>query len=269
MPDSSARPVVPSSILRAGCGAAALIVATLSGAAHAQPYRHVAADGRVTYSDIPPAGIAASPRAAAGSRQPVASAAASGRATASDEDAPGADGRLAALPYAVRSAASRHPVVLYTSADCAPCMEARTHLSRRGIPFTERQVSTGADVTALRQRGFAGDGFPAVSIGAQRLTGFDAGAWGRLLDAAGYPKISALPSGWRAPAARPLGNGAGGQAAAGSASGATLAGGTSDTRPAMSAPQPVAPTASTAAPAAASAPMPASTVVGDSTGFRF
>ncbi len=161
---------------------------------HAATYRWVDADGRVSYGDRPPAEGASTVQATS-----IASA--------------GAPSSTAALPFPVRAAATRFPVRLYTSRNCAPCELARTHLIRRGVPFVERVVSSADDLAAFRRLGFADPQTPAVSVGSQRSQGFSADAWNLLLDAAGYPRLSMLPQGWRPAAAEPLaGSGAPGAA---------------------------------------------------------
>ena len=155
--------------------------------AQAATYRWVDADGRVSYGDRPPAEGAAAVQSAG-----VAGAGA------------GAPSDTAALPYPVRAAATRFPVRLYTSRNCAPCELARTHLTRRGVPFAERVVSSADDFAAFRRLGFAEPQTPALSVGSERAQGFGADAWNLLLDAAGYPRTSMLPQGWRPAAAEPL-----------------------------------------------------------------
>ncbi|RYF78329.1 MAG: DUF4124 domain-containing protein, partial [Comamonadaceae bacterium] len=81
----------------------------LAGTAAAQTlYRQVDANGRVTYSDRPPAvGSAAPAPARAGNAAPT----------------PGSDGP--ALPYALRQVQQRYPVTLYTRDACEPCANGR------------------------------------------------------------------------------------------------------------------------------------------------
>lgn len=186
MPDPSADRVAVRSPVR--CAVLAMLLVSAAGSLSAQPYKQVLPDGRVVYSDLPPD-----------------AAAAQGRSRASALPA-GGDATIdpSGLPYALRAPAMRHPVVLYTAGDCLPCSDARMHLSRRGIPFAERQVRTDSDAAAFRQRGFGELSFPAVAIGAQRLSGFQPTAWDRVLDAAGYPKTPALPPNWQPPQARQL-----------------------------------------------------------------
>jgi len=147
----------------------------------AQPvYRSVGPDGRVTFSDKPPP--------AAKAVTPAAATEGTGSAT---------------LPYELRQVANHYPVTLYTGDNCAPCGSGRAYLASRGIPFSEKTVTTLEDQEAL-QRLSGGNGLPLLTIGAQQLKGFSDAEWGQFLDAAGYPRSSQLPSGYRAPAATPL-----------------------------------------------------------------
>lgn len=167
-----------------------LLVLSLLGfaasAASAQGvYRIVGPDGRVTFSDQPPAASPAPAATAGGQRG--ASAAQGSR-----------------LPYELQQIANRYPVVLYTGQDCAPCDSGRRMLEARGIPFSEKTLgNTEDDLAALKRVG--GDGtLPLLTIGGQRIKGYSDSEWGRYLDAAGYPAKSALPPGYRRPAASPL-----------------------------------------------------------------
>ena len=84
--------------------------------------------------------------------------------------------------------AEAFPVTLYTSAECvADCKQARDLLNGRGIPFTEKMVQKQEDIDELKQ--LVGDAaVPTVKVGKQTFRGFDASAYGNLLDLAGYPK---------------------------------------------------------------------------------
>jgi hypothetical protein len=166
----------------ASAGLALLLVA---GAALAQPvYRQVDRNGKVTFSDQPPAANA-----------PVVP----GAATRDAGSAAGA----AALPYALRQAAQRYPVTLYSGEQCGPCGAGRALLVSRGIPFEERSVKSSEDVAAL-QRLSGQTALPLLAIGAQQLNGFSQDEWLRYLDAAGYPASSQLPAGYRPAPAQPL-----------------------------------------------------------------
>jgi glutaredoxin len=164
---------------------AALACATLwSATAFGQVYRIIGPDGRVTFSDRPPADAKAVPA------QALAIAGGGGSATST-------------LPYELRNAASRYPVTLYTGPECGPCGDARNFLNGRGVPFTEHTVSSPQDIDALKR--LAGQAvLPFATIGGQHLVGFAESAWGQYLDAAGYPRSSQLPPNWRNPTPTPV-----------------------------------------------------------------
>lgn len=137
-------------------------------------YRHVGPDGRVTFSDQPPANAA--PAA------PVTAGPSAGTGTE--------------LPFALRQTAQRYPVTLYSTDACAPCDRGRELLRTRGIPFTEKSVNTAQDQLAF-QKIASGGQVPYLTIGGQGFAGFSAPQWTQYLDAAGYPKTSALPRNYR------------------------------------------------------------------------
>lgn len=151
----------------------------------AAQYKVVAPDGSVTYTDRPPADTAAriTPMSRSG--------------------APGAAGSEPALPAELRQPAQRFPVVLYASAECAPCDTGRRLLQQRGIPYTERHVVTEDDAQAL-ERLSGGRTLPALMIGGQSLRGFSEADWSAYLDAAGYPRQSRLPGNWPVATPRPM-----------------------------------------------------------------
>lgn len=161
----------------------ALLAAALAGAAFAQPvYRIVGPDGRVTYSDKPPA--AAAVPASGGTVSTVSSG-------------------DPALPAELRTVASKAPVTLYTNARCDSCAQARALLQQRGVPFSEKTITSSAEIDALQK--LTGDAVvPSVSIGGQHLRGYLDADWSAALDAAGYPRSSQLPPNWRNPPAAPM-----------------------------------------------------------------
>src|SRR5690606_23864260 len=67
-----------------------------------------------------------------------------------------------------------------------------------------REVRTQRDADAFRALGFSALSFPAVSIGSERLLGYEPSGWDRSLDAAGYPKESKLPRNWQYAQPEPL-----------------------------------------------------------------
>ena len=158
------------------------VLALVAAPATAQ-YKWVGPGGAVTYSDLPPPPGVEATRVGAG-------------AIARVDDG--------GLPAGLRSIAGKYPVTLYATNDCPPCSQGRAMLIKRGIPFTERTVANAADAAAFKQTGFAENSFPSLSVGGQRSVGFENGEWDRLLDAAGYPKTTALPTSYKHPPAKAL-----------------------------------------------------------------
>lgn len=165
--------------------AVAAILALLPALAPAQAiYRIVGPDGRVTFSDKPPA--------------------ASEKATALSPSGRSAESLTSGeLPFELRQVMSRYPVTLYTGDDCAPCVAGRNLLATRGVPYTEKTVKTPMDVQALQEIS-GGSTVPVLTIGGQRLKGFLNAEWNQYLDAAGYSSALRLPSSYRNPPASPL-----------------------------------------------------------------
>jgi glutaredoxin len=117
--------------------------------------------------------------------------------------APSGDDPLRGLPFELRRTASTYPVVLYTSEPCAPCAAARELLRARGVPYTERTISSREDLDQFQRLGH-GSAVPVLTVGSQVQRMFQPQDWNRLLDAAGYPRSSQLPRNWRAPPPQPL-----------------------------------------------------------------
>jgi glutaredoxin len=176
---SLARPKAVASLI--GLAALTMLAASVSAQ---QVYRIVGPDGKVTFSDKPP--VEANVKLA-----PVVPLGGGG----------GSNG--AGLPFELRQVASKYPVTLYTGNNCGPCGAGRAYLSSRGVPFTERTVTTAEDAEALKR--LAGDNsIPLLTVGGQQIKGYSDTEWGQFLDAAGYPARSALPPSYRNPAASPL-----------------------------------------------------------------
>jgi glutaredoxin len=154
--------------------AASLLCAGAS--AHAT-YKWVGSDGKITYSDTPPPTEGKLLRGPGGAPPPMA--------TADSESA---------LPYALKQAVAKYPVVLYSSNDCVPCKMAREALTKRGVPFSEKLITNGNDAEQFKKLGFADITLPSITVGKEKSIGFETSAYDRLLDAAGYPRSSILPS---------------------------------------------------------------------------
>ncbi|HEY8606148.1 MAG TPA: DUF4124 domain-containing protein [Noviherbaspirillum sp.] len=160
--------------------AAALL---LSAGAQAQLYKSVGPDGKVTYSDTPPT---------------------TGAARVETRPAGGRGPSTAGLPYALAELVRVYPVVLYSTSDCSPCDEGRRLLQQRGIPFTEKTVSSAEDKALLRQASGGDATLPLLTIGRARERGYESGAWNSALSSAGYPETSRLPRNYRQAAAEAL-----------------------------------------------------------------
>lgn len=172
-PSSALRPV---RLLR--LAALAMALGGAAAGALAQ-YKIVGQDGKVTYTDKPPA-------AADIRLNNSAPAATHGSATGG-------------LPYETRQAMAKYPVTLYASKGCGPCDEARDALRRRGVPFSEYSITMNADISALQSR-FGGTTLPVISIGNQTMKGYSSNDLQGYLDAAGYPAQARL-TGYRWPQA--------------------------------------------------------------------
>ena len=154
-------------------------------------YKVVGPDGKVSYTDRPPA---ASPEK---SGDKVTSISSTGAQSSTDPSS-------GPLPLALREVSKKFPVVLYTATSgCEPCSTARQFLQQRGIPFTERTATNSEDIEAL-QRLTGGKDVPTMTVGSQVLRGFAGTEWTQYLDTAGYPATSVLPSSYKPAAATPL-----------------------------------------------------------------
>jgi len=148
----------------------------LQAAAQTNVYRWTDKDGKVHFGDTPP------PDDAANVTQK--------RMGDSGMDA-------SALPYETQVAMKKNPVTVYVAANCAPCDSARQLLSRRGVPYTERnEQGNHAEAEAVKKLTGATE-VPVLLVGDRSVKGWDESAWSAALDAAGYPK--ALLPGRRAP----------------------------------------------------------------------
>lgn len=169
--------VVKTSNMRRGAflGLALLLCA---GAASAQMYKWVDANGRTHFTDTPP---------------PATAKKAEIKAT-------GSAGGSSELPFALAKAAREHPVTLYTTTSCGGCDSGRALLRSKGIPFTEKTVSSSADEEKLKEAG-GGASLPFLMVGRASQTGFNAPQWEAMLTAASYPAKKVLPDSYQYPAA--------------------------------------------------------------------
>ena len=153
----------------------AFLILSCPASVHAQLYKSVGPDGKITYSDTPP-------KAARVETREIG------------ESSPGISG----LPYELASAARGNPVTLYTTKNCVPCDDGRKLLAERGIPFSEKTVNTNEDMTQFKN--VSGDSqLPVLAVGRAKERGFENAAWNTALTAAGYPESNKLPKTYRNP----------------------------------------------------------------------
>lgn len=161
-----------------------LLLGLLLAAPAAAQYKVVDPEGRITYTDRPP--VSASHKVT-----PL-------------RPSVGTASELAQLPQALRDPVQRYPVTLYTSSDgCLPCDSARQLLVKRGIPFADKLLQSNEDRRQFESIAGALE-VPTLKIGGQVLRGYAPENWHSYLDAAGYPRNSALPAGYQHPNPTPL-----------------------------------------------------------------
>ena len=128
-----------------------------------QIYRWVDENGRVQYTDKPPAGVKAKPvadRINSYSGTPTVTGSASAGAT-------------------------RPEIKMYSTEWCGYCKKAREYMTRNRLRFTELDVEKSPAARAEYQR-LGGRGVPVILVGAQRMTGYSEEAFVQMLKAAGY-----------------------------------------------------------------------------------
>jgi glutaredoxin len=134
--------------------------------AAADIYRWTDAEGRIHYSDKPPADRKAQHVKI---RVPSITGPAVVSGTESRGPTPGA----------------REPVKIFTTTWCGYCKRAKKQLAARGVPFREIDV----EASDSGQREFAalgGRGVPVILVGSQRMDGFDTAGLDAMLANAGY-----------------------------------------------------------------------------------
>jgi len=108
-------------------------------------------------------------------------------------------------PYGLQQAIRNFPITLYVTNCGEGCNLARTHLARRGIPYTEK--SPQDNVEAYKKLTNGGMEVPLLFIGREMFKGYLESSWDSALDTAGYPREPApgytAPKPAAAPAAKP------------------------------------------------------------------
>jgi glutaredoxin len=149
----------------------AMLAAPALADAQSSVYRWVDKNGKVQYSDTPP------PEDVKNLTQ---------------KRMGGGAVEVSQLPYATQIAMQKSPVTMYTAPACGElCTSGRDLLVKRGIPYSERDVSNVTDAEAVKK--LTGDvRVPLLVVGDNKVRGYEEGAWNGALDGAGYPR-TALP----------------------------------------------------------------------------
>jgi glutaredoxin len=146
---------------------ALLVLSVCIPASAQQIYRVVGADGRVQYTDKPPAGAnaaAVKPRISSYSGEAVVTGSA---------------------PAGVKPAQARPEIRMYATDWCGYCRKARAYFARNGIRYTELDVEK-SEVARLEYRSMGARGVPVILVGTQRMNGYSEERLAAMLKAAGY-----------------------------------------------------------------------------------
>jgi len=155
-----------------------VLICVAAFGAHAQ-YKYIGPDGRVVYSDQPP---------------PPSAKLLEKKAPGTTQSSGASD-----MPFALQQPVKNSPVTLYTAPSCGgPCSDGRNLLTGRGVPFTEKIISTPEDAAEFTKT-INSQQIPVLMVGKTKVVPFAAGDWNGALDSAGYPATSQLPAGYRNP----------------------------------------------------------------------
>lgn len=93
---------------------------------------------------------------------------------------------------AATEAATKSPVTLYMVPKCSPCDAARVYLKKRGVPFTEINVSEKNPQAQQEMVKKIGElSVPTITVGSKIMQGYVESLLAGELDQAGYPKPEA------------------------------------------------------------------------------
>lgn len=95
------------------------------------------------------------------------------------------------LSYSAQQAVKNFPVTLWAY-DCGdPCKNARAHLARRGVPYSEKNPQD--DLKAFEKL-TGSNNVPVLFVGSTKVTGYLESQWDDALDVAGYPRTASGPA---------------------------------------------------------------------------
>jgi glutaredoxin len=89
---------------------------------------------------------------------------------------------------ALDRAVQYYPVTVYAIKKCSPCNRAKEQLSRRKIPFTEKDPTSDKMLYKELQDLSGGSVVPVITIGDTVVSEYTTQALDEALDSAGYPK---------------------------------------------------------------------------------
>lgn len=93
--------------------------------------------------------------------------------------------------YSLQQAVKNFPVTLYAT-DCGElCNNARAHLKKRGIPFTEKNPTDPKEIDEFKKQSGGGMEIPLLIVGSLKtIKGYLASDWDSTFDQAGYPSTA-------------------------------------------------------------------------------
>lgn len=98
------------------------------------------------------------------------------------------------VPADLQPVVRKYPVVIYTTPQCPACDDGVQLLRQRGIPYSDKSITTPADVVAYKRISDGSEKLPLLTVAGMHLpVGFAPDAWNQALTAAGYPLQSHLP----------------------------------------------------------------------------
>ncbi len=124
-----------------------LLALLLAWPASAGVYKWTDAQGRIHYSDSPPAAA----RTTQIKLQTYSGPVQVGQAVGADSG-----------------------VTIYTTEWCGVCQRAKAFFRQNGVPFREWDVEK-TEYGAIKFKQLGGSGVPVITVGAEKMTGFDAG----------------------------------------------------------------------------------------------
>jgi hypothetical protein len=91
--------------------------------------------------------------------------------------------------YSMEQAIKRFPVTVYLTEECGEfCRNARAHLIKRGVPFTEKNPQKPEEMDAFKKLTGGGMEVPLLVVGELKtVKGYSGTDWDSALDQAGYP----------------------------------------------------------------------------------